>query len=628
MEDISIGNEIKDGYKRTDKWLKGNLTWLSEIEDFYRQRATIEKEYAEKLRQLASEAFKKKSRVSSIVSVGENPLITPGSLETASMVAWTEILTQAENIAKQKTQLARDFESRIAGDINRTQARYETIRTRWKAANDELTQTRDKNYDEVKALKKAYDDSCQAMESQRSKAERGGGQGRNQEKFEKREAEMNVAKNNYLVKINVANRLKDKYYYQDVPEILDGLQGVNEVKVSRMNTIWLSAAYLERQCNDKIDGFLKAEDEVVKQNLPRLDTAMYVKHNMGGWSEPKDFLFEPSPIWHDDETMAVEGSRELEALKMKLNESSATYEKFEEICRDEKQTVAEMLDQRNQLLGDSFKEVKIKKKEDYLKFDDLLGKSIGALQRFADDDTKRVSAEVEIEVIQTATEGKDMTMSRPVVVEKKSRFGLFKRKGRATGTDDASDDMRSLASSVSHVSITPGNSKSRVFGGIGRKLISGLRGESVSSASSSGLAMAKVKFAYEATDESELTVVVGETLPVTEIDDGSGWTQVQNGSGAKGLVPTSYLEIEQSSQSPQSSFSTKKVGPKVAPRRGAKKVKYMQVLYDYSPRGDDEMAVQAGDKVMVVSADEGSGWTEGELNGERGLFPTSYAKNV
>lgn len=33
---------------------------------------------------------------------------------------------------------------------------------------------------------------------------------------------------------------------------------------------------------------------------------MFVKHNMGGWYEPGDFEFEPSPIWHDTDDIVVD----------------------------------------------------------------------------------------------------------------------------------------------------------------------------------------------------------------------------------------------------------------------------------------------------------------------------------
>ena len=46
--DISIGNEIKDSYKETHKWVQNNIKWLSELESFYRDRAKLEKEYSDK----------------------------------------------------------------------------------------------------------------------------------------------------------------------------------------------------------------------------------------------------------------------------------------------------------------------------------------------------------------------------------------------------------------------------------------------------------------------------------------------------------------------------------------------------------------------------------------------------
>lgn len=33
---------------------------------------------------------------------------------------------------------------------------------------------------------------------------------------------------------------------------------------------------------------------------------MFAKHNMGGWYEPSDFEFEPSPIWHDTDEIIVD----------------------------------------------------------------------------------------------------------------------------------------------------------------------------------------------------------------------------------------------------------------------------------------------------------------------------------
>lgn len=33
---------------------------------------------------------------------------------------------------------------------------------------------------------------------------------------------------------------------------------------------------------------------------------MFVRHNLAGWQEPPDMAFEPSPVWHDEDAMAVD----------------------------------------------------------------------------------------------------------------------------------------------------------------------------------------------------------------------------------------------------------------------------------------------------------------------------------
>lgn len=54
----------------------------------------------------------------------------------------------------------------------------------------------------------------------------------------------------------------------------------------------------------------------------------------------------------------------------------------------------------------------------------------------------------------------------------------------------------------------------------------------------------RVLYAFDAEAEGELTVAVGDSLWVeTEVD---GWYQVvRDGDGARGLVPTTYVDVEQ-----------------------------------------------------------------------------------
>ena len=127
---------------------------------------------------------------------------------------------------------------------------------------------------------------------------------------------MNNGKNEYLIKINVANRLKDKYYYQDVPEILDYLQELNEDRVELMNKLLKNASIIERNSADKVKEKLHAIDQTIEQNNPKLDITMFIKHNAVDWKEPQDFYFIPCSFWHDDESLII---KEPELTELKKN---------------------------------------------------------------------------------------------------------------------------------------------------------------------------------------------------------------------------------------------------------------------------------------------------------------------
>lgn len=77
----TFGAELKDGFKNANAWVGHGVAWLEDVQQFYRERAQIEKEYSAKLSLLAKKYFDKKNKKIAALSVGDNPTMTPGSLE-------------------------------------------------------------------------------------------------------------------------------------------------------------------------------------------------------------------------------------------------------------------------------------------------------------------------------------------------------------------------------------------------------------------------------------------------------------------------------------------------------------------------------------------------------------------
>lgn len=128
--------------------------------------------------------------------------------------------------------------------------------------------------------------------------------------------------------------------------------------------------------------------------------------------------------------------------------------------------------------------------------------------------------------------------------------------------------------------------------------------------------------------------------------DGSGWIKVRAGA-KEGLVPASYVDFSAPAPAPAaaaarppSTYSTsttsstatgapkKKQGPAVAPKRGARKLRYVEAMYDYTAQSDTEHSMVEGERFVLVKEDPGDGWAEVEKAGMTASVPASYVQIV
>jgi len=305
---VSFGAELKDGFKPVDTWVTNGITWLEEIQQFYRERSTIEKEYSDKLTALAKKYYDKKSKRSSNLSVGDTPALTPGSLEAASLTIWTTQLTTVEARAAEHNKFSQDLTNLIAAPLQYNQDKLDELRKSHAEYSAKLVKERDNSYGDLKKMKNKYDSVCAELESRRKKQDSAFDYGKSKaaNAYNQHLIEMNNAKNTYLIGINVTNKLKECYYHEYVPELLDSLQDLNETRVAKLNAIWTLASALETSTLQKSAEHMKRLTAEIPRNDPKLDGIMFVRHNAVQWQDPPDFVFEPSPVWLDTDAMATD----------------------------------------------------------------------------------------------------------------------------------------------------------------------------------------------------------------------------------------------------------------------------------------------------------------------------------
>lgn len=167
----NFGAELKDGFKNAHAWVSGGIQWLEEIQQFYRERSAIEREYSQKLAALAKKYFEKKARKSSSLSVGDNPTVTPGSLESASMTTWTVQLSTLESRAAEHEQFGQQMITSLAEPLKNLATRYEDLRKQHADYAAKLEKERDGTYADLRKVKGKYDGVCQEVEHKRKKIE-------------------------------------------------------------------------------------------------------------------------------------------------------------------------------------------------------------------------------------------------------------------------------------------------------------------------------------------------------------------------------------------------------------------------------------------------------------------------
>jgi formin-binding protein 1 len=728
-------------------WVTNGIAWLDDIQQFYRERSAIEKEYSAKLKVLAKKYFEKKTRKSSVLSVGETPAMTPGSLESASLTTWTTQLTTLEARADEHDTYGNDLVNKVAGPLQTLGARFEELRKRHADFANKVEQERDASYAELRKVKTKYDAACQEVESKRKKTETGFGQAKAQSAYQQQISEMNNVKNSYLIAINVTNKQKERYYYDYVPELLDSLQDLAEFRTLRLNDLWTVASKLESSMLQQSTAIIDRQTQEIARNLPQLDSMMYMRHNVGGWQEPPDKVFEPSPVWHDDGSMVVDETakiflrnvlnkskgqlgdlrrevdkkrREVEAIqKLKQNVRAGTEKRDEVVVVSQMFAAQEDLHQVDRkritaevetstitaVVGDvtvgarnhNFKSQTFKIPTNC----DLCGERIWGLSAKGFDCRDcgytchskcemKVPAECPGE--QNKEERKKLKQER-----QESANSMLKPGGGAGATASAStsaselpklsrsNTMNSLSSGYAtsaHRSISgarsptagddgsgpaelpASNSRAPPAGAARRILapppatyINELPGSTPDGPAGGGGSQprGKMLYAFEANGDGELTVGEGTDITILEPDSGSGWIKVRAGY-KEGLVPASYVEAAPASAAPpaamapqntgQSTYSnsgssisttntantantaSRKKGPAVAPRRGAKKLKYVEAMYAYAAQNDSEHSMAEGERFVLVKEDPGDGWAEVEKGGVTKSVPASYVQAV
>nr|XP_006824876.1 PREDICTED: FCH and double SH3 domains protein 2-like [Saccoglossus kowalevskii] len=134
---------------------------------------------------------------------------------------------------------------------------------------------------------------------------------------------------------------------------------------------------------------------------------------------------------------------------------------------------------------------------------------------------------------------------------------------------------------------------------------------------------------YQAQREDELSITQNESLELIEESEGDGWVRGRNQNGEIGYFPETYIEMPK--QSEPKSLSSTDLEVQMTLGTNDPGVCMVRALYDYNGSSEDELSFNEGQLIKVTRKDDNGvddGFWEGEVNGKIGVFPSMVVEEL
>ncbi|PKK76940.1 FCH-domain-containing protein [Rhizophagus irregularis] len=578
---MSFGTELKDQVSSVNQFVQSGIHFLNDFRDFIKERAQIEKEYAQKIEALVKKYSSKKDKKALAMTVGDFPKENDTEVDVESstfLKAWSVILEETDNIAKERAKFSETLSTNVMEKVKTVATRKEEIRKKHMEFAQKLVTDRDKIYSERKKVKTRYDECCVEVQSSQQRLDR-----------------------------STDDKVLEKQ-----------LQELNESRIVALKSIWDDYVNFEISVLEESKNHLDTSLQIINDVDSHIDSELFINNNKRSWEEPADFVFESSPIYSDteelvdDENSRVYLSNKLSKAKRNLTKLTSEIEsKRKEI--DGMESLKEAYE-NNPRLGDS---------------DAVTDNLHRTIREYTILETNRVKYQTQVESIveaigdighdQESHDFKNASFTIPTTCDlcQTTIWGIAKQ--GFTCKDCGYNCHARCEMKVPPIctkekgKIVKGLVRSETFsnpaspwGTISSMSNYTLSGESAPSILSvteiterEDVWTAEVLYDHVADTKAELTVSTGDIITVFEPDDGSGWVKAFH-NGKEGLVPASYIEYQ--------NLTTD----------------FVKVLYDYESQSPEELTIKEGDVIQVTNKEVAEGWWEGILDGITGQFPANY----
>lgn len=315
------------------------LSLLGDLQAFLAAKADLEREHGQKLAALVKKTQDRLGCSSSsgpdrrarALVVGDDParewddsLVARHTLLSA-LRQHLHVTTQS---AERHVKLADDTNDQVLEGLKRAESKKGEIVKRVKGYVQEAVDVRDQRESKREKCKSRYHEACQEVEAARAKAEKqhqgavmnGGG-------ISSLEAaaltEMRIAKNDYILSIRASNDAKRCLYRDALPRWSGELQDVHASTVTRAVELLAHSASLDAAAKLHLARLARQVYDGYQTVQIGQDQDLFAQWNARkGWKAPADAVWEPCPGYYADERLECQGEGEKIHLQNRLMAAS------------------------------------------------------------------------------------------------------------------------------------------------------------------------------------------------------------------------------------------------------------------------------------------------------------------
>ncbi|XP_055015464.1 F-BAR and double SH3 domains protein 1-like isoform X2 [Boleophthalmus pectinirostris] len=588
---------FSDQLTKLQSKLQQDTELLEEIRLFTKQRAAIERDYAQALQRLAVQYQKKDwQRANS------------DSISSSVFGVWRAIVDATAQMASTRLSASEEYRSLT---LHTSRSLRSSKDNHAKKGMEQLQKIQAELLDslrELQRIKKSYHQLSLIAHTAREKAADAHARARKSEhglfhfKSHKMITKVNTrlkecddrlteVRNEYLLTLAALQAHQQHYYSHDLPAVMEQMDGSVYEELR---------GHFSRLCGTELDTCASTHSQHshiwdTLRKVTRERSVQQFLQESSAFSNPPNFSFQPAPKDQVYVLQDLSGSPDQSCLQREVKKwASKAAKDYKVIAHGER--ALEVLQSRLKLLSGETSasvEQKITEVQDTLRKTQL----------------SRVKAEARLQLLSHSVPGTQDRVQQALhtahlELEQERRLSESRK---STGNEQEEDfELTDLEEFEEEADIF------------------------VDSAASTALCVCpsscRVLYSYQACQSDELSVMEGEELQVLEDGDMEDWLKVCNSCGQVGYVPVRYVQFlclpAEGTPPPDTSYSsTSSTGL----RESGASPGLARALYSYQAQSPEELSFQEGALIHLIRCKHGEvddGFWEGALEGHVGLFPS------